>query len=268
MAHAATHEFELNKNAVVKGQVLVVATSCGVFEGSDPPQSTGLWLSELAEPFYALKEAGYDVTICSPAGGAVPVDGNSLQGDFFVADAKRYQADAEATQQLQATVKLSDVAGDAASFYDAIFLPGGHGPCFDLAASDLLGEVLTKAAAAGKIIASVCHGPVCLVKAKGADGKPLVAGKRVTGFTNSEEEAVGKTKLVPFLLEDKLKELGGLFERSDADWAPHVVTDGLLITGQNPGSAEGVGKALVELLATHHQKGGGVTTTAAAEGLV
>ncbi|KAF6261186.1 class I glutamine amidotransferase-like protein [Scenedesmus sp. NREL 46B-D3] len=176
----------------------------------------------------------------------------------------------EAKLVLEHTVKLSDVSDP--TFYDAIFVPGGHGPMFDLAESDLLGGILTKAAAAGKIIAAVCHGPAGLAKAKGSDGLPLLNDRQVTGFTNSEEEAVGKTKMVNFLLEDKLKELGGKLVRKP-DWQPCVVTDGNLITGQNPASARGVGETLLQQLkekrtAMGGVASGGVTFSAAEAGLV
>ncbi|WIA33443.1 hypothetical protein OEZ86_006575 [Tetradesmus obliquus] len=259
---------EMNKNAVVKGQVLMVATSCGSFPNTDIP--TGLWLSELAEPYWVLKDAGYDVTLASPNGGAVPVDPVSLAGDAKTREAERMLHDDEAKLVLEHTVKLSDVSDP--TFYDAVFVPGGHGPMFDLAESELLGDILTKAAAAGKIIAAVCHGPAGLVKAKGSDGLPLVSSRQVTGFTNSEEEAVGKTKMVTFLLEDKLKELGGQLVRKP-DWQPHVVTDGNLVTGQNPASAQGVGEAMLQQLkekraALGGVASGGVTFSAGEAGLV
>eukprot|EP00882_Tetradesmus_deserticola_P000350 GHRQ01000385.1.p1 GENE.GHRQ01000385.1~~GHRQ01000385.1.p1 ORF type:complete len:335 (+),score=124.76 GHRQ01000385.1:138-1007(+) len=264
MSHTHAHESEMNKNAVVKGQVLIVATSCGAFPNTDVP--TGLWLSELAEPYWVLKDAGYDITLASPNGGAVPVDPVSLAGDAKTADAERMLNDDEAKLALEHTVKLSDVSDP--TFYDAIFVPGGHGPMCDLAESDLLGNILTKAAAAGKIVAAVCHGPAGLVKAKGPDGQPLVNGRKVTGFSNSEEEAVGKTKMVKFLLEDKLKELGGQYVR-EADWQSCVVTDGNLITGQNPASARELGETLLQQLKEKRSAtGGGVTFSAAEAGLV
>lgn len=237
------HEHELTKTAVVKGQILAVATSHDQLGNSG--QKTGLWISELAEPYYVFKDAGYDVTIASPNGGAVPIDAASLEGDFYTPEAKRFlEADDAAKLQLHHSVKLDDVKEPEA--YDAIFLPGGHGPVFDLAVSDKVGELLTKAFAAGKIVCAVCHGPAGL--AKGMDGdKPLVSGKRVTGFSNSEERAVGKDKYVPFLLEDKLKELGGKYEAT-GDWQVKVVEDGRLITGQNPGSAKAMGEAVVAAL--------------------
>lgn len=237
------HEHELTKTAVVKGQILAVATLHDQL--GDSGQKTGLWISELAEPYYVFREAGYDVTIASPKGGPIPIDAASLEGDFYTAEAKRFlEADDAAKLQLEHSVKLDDVTEPEA--YDAIFLPGGHGPVFDLAKSEKLGELLTKAYAAGKVVCAVCHGPAGLVTAKDGD-KPLVAGKKVTGFSNSEERAVGKDKYVPFLLEDKLKELGGKYEAA-GDWQPHVVQDGRLITGQNPSSSKAMGEAVVAAL--------------------
>lgn len=243
MAHAAVDEMALNKNALVKGQVLMVCTSHGSFPGTDVP--TGLWLGELAEPYYALADAGYDVTLCSPNGGGVPIDPASLGDDFKTPEGSRMLADDAAKQLLERTVKLADISDVA--LYDAVFIPGGHGPMYDLYRDEALGELLSKAAAAGKVIAAVCHGPAGLLRAKGSDGQPLVSGRAVTGFTNSEEEAVGKTKMVDFLLEDALREQGGAFERAP-DWQEKVVVDGNLITGQNPGSARGVGKAILAAL--------------------
>lgn len=237
------HEHELTKNAVKKGQILAIATLHDKL--GDSGQPTGLWISELAEPYYVFKEAGYDVTIASPKGGAIPIDPASQQGDFYTSEAKRFlEADDEAKQSLHNSVPLDQVTEPES--YDAIFLPGGHGPVYDLAKSQKAGDILTKAYAAGKIVAAVCHGPAGLVLAKDGD-KPLVSGKKVTGFSNSEERAVGKDKYVPFLLEDKLKELGGKYECT-GDWQPFVVQDGRLITGQNPASSKELGEKVVKAL--------------------
>lgn len=241
MSHQAVHESEFQKHAVKEGQVLFVCTN--VDKLKDIP--TGAWLSEVAEPFYVFEDAGYDVTLCTPKGGPIPIDPASLEGDFLTEEAKRVQQDDAAQQQLKASVALSTITEP--SSYDLIFLPGGHGPMLDLAQDDQLGGLITDMYAAGKVVAAVCHGPAGLVKAKDGE-RPLVAGKKVTGFTNTEEEAVGKTSMVPFLLEDKLKELGGEFGRGDADWGPHVVSDGRLVTGQNPGSSTQVAKVALQLL--------------------
>eukprot|EP00879_Flechtneria_rotunda_P000587 GHRR01000695.1.p1 GENE.GHRR01000695.1~~GHRR01000695.1.p1 ORF type:complete len:274 (+),score=99.92 GHRR01000695.1:240-1061(+) len=268
MSTGHSHEFELNKNAIMKGQVLMVATSCGSFPNSDVP--TGLWLSELAEPFWVLKDAGYDITLASPDGGAVPLDPTSLSDENKTPEAKRMLENDEAKLLLQHTVKLSDISDP--TFYDAIFMPGGHGPMYDLAESDLLGDVLSKAAAAGKIISAVCHGPAGLLKARGPEGKPLVADRQVTAFTNTEEKAVGKDKMVPWLLEDRLKEAGANFQHA-GDWAENVVVDGNLITGQNPASARKLGEVLKQQLKDRQTAlggipSGGVTVTAGEAGLV
>jgi len=247
MSHQATEEFALKKHAVVEGQVLIVGTNCDKLQDI----ATGAWLAELAEPYYIFKDAGYDVTLSSPKGGPIPIDAASLEGDFLTAEAKRFQQDDEAEQELHHTVALSSITDPAS--YDIVFLPGGHGPMIDLAQDQQLGDLLTKAYAAGKVVCAVCHGPAGLVLAKDGD-KPLVAGKKVTGFTNTEEEAVGKTKMVPFLLEDRLKELGGNFERADADWGVHVVSDGRLVTGQNPGSSTEVAKAALQVLEKSKRK--------------
>jgi putative intracellular protease/amidase len=263
-----SQHMQMDKNAIVKGQVLMVATSHDKLTDGKP---TGLWLGELAEPYWVLKDAGYDITVASPAGGAVPIDDASLQGDFKTPECDRMMEDAEAKLVLQSTVKLDTI--QSADLYDCIFLPGGHGPMFDLATSNLLADLLTQAAAAGKIISAVCHGPAGLVLAKGPDGAPLVKGKKMTGFTNSEEKGVGKTEVVPFLLEDKLQELGAQLSKAEQDWGEHVVIDGNLVTGQNPGSARKLGHVLLEALNSRRAEQGsaatgGVTVTAAEAGLV
>lgn len=223
--------------------VLIVLTSHDQLGNTG--HKTGFWLEEFAAPYYALKDAGARVTLVSPAGGQPPLDPKSDAPDSQTAATKRFKSDPEAQAALAATGKLADVkAGD----YDAVFYPGGHGPLWDLAedqASIALIEAMNRA---GKPIAAVCHAPGVLRHVKGADGKPLVSGKRVTGFTNTEEEAVGLTKVVPFLVEDMLKELGGRYEKA-GDWASFVITDGKLVTGQNPASSEAAAKALLQLLA-------------------
>jgi putative intracellular protease/amidase len=206
---------------------------------------TGFWLEEFAAPYYVLKDAGARITVVSPAGGQPPLDPKSDAPDSQTAATARFKADPAAQAVLASTGKLADAK---ATDYDAVFYPGGHGPLWDLAedkASIALIEAMSKA---GKPVAAVCHAPGVLRHVKDADGKPLVRGKHVTGFTNTEEEAVGLTKIVPFLVEDMLREHGGLYEKG-ADWASHVVTDGKLVTGQNPASSEEAAKALLKLLA-------------------
>ncbi|HWX66410.1 MAG TPA: type 1 glutamine amidotransferase domain-containing protein [Rhodanobacter sp.] len=207
-------------------------------------EKTGFWLEELAAPYYAFVDAGAQVTLASPQGGQPPLDPKSNEPAFQTDTTRRFEADAIAVATLATTRKLVDV--DVADF-DAVFYPGGHGPLWDLAEDRSSIALIEKTVASGKPIALVCHAPGVLRHVKGADGKPLVNGKAVTGFSNAEEEAVGLTKVVPFLVEDMLKANGGLYS-SGADWQSHVVVDGLLITGQNPGSSEATAHALLKQL--------------------
>ena len=223
--------------------VLVVLTSHDQLGNTG--HKTGFWLEEFAAPYYALKDAGARVTLVSPAGGQPPLDPKSDAPESQTAATTRFKSDPEAQAALAATGKLADVK---ASDYDAVFYPGGHGPLWDLAEDKASVALIEAMARAGKPVAAVCHAPGVLRHVKGADGKPLVSGKRVTGFTNTEEEAVGLTKIVPFLVEDMLKELGGRYEKA-ADWTSFVITDGKLVTGQNPASSEAAAKALLQLLA-------------------
>ncbi|MFL6658085.1 MAG: type 1 glutamine amidotransferase domain-containing protein [Massilia sp.] len=205
---------------------------------------TGFWLEEFAAPYYVLKDAGARVTLVSPAGGQPPLDPKSDAPDAQTAATKRFKDDPEAQAALAHTGKLADAKAED---YDAVFYPGGHGPLWDLAEDQSSIALIEHMHRAGKPVAAVCHAPGVLRHVKGGDGKALVKGKRVTGFTNTEEEAVGLTKVVPFLVEDMLKENGGKYEKG-ADWASHVITDGILVTGQNPASSEEAAKALLQLL--------------------
>jgi putative intracellular protease/amidase len=207
-------------------------------------KKTGFWLEEFAAPYYVLKDAGAKVTLVSPAGGQPPLDPKSDEPESQTAATVRFKADPDAQTALANTGKL---ASAKVSDYDAVFYPGGHGPLWDLAEDKASIALIEAMSSAGKPVAAVCHAPGVLRHVKGADGKPLVRGKRVTGFTNSEEEAVGLTKVVPFLVEDMLREHGGQYEKGP-DWASHVVTDGKLVTGQNPASSEAAAKALLQLL--------------------
>ncbi|MBD8529596.1 MULTISPECIES: type 1 glutamine amidotransferase domain-containing protein [unclassified Massilia] len=211
----------------------------------DTGKKTGFWLEEFAAPYYLLKDAGAQLTLVSPQGGQPPLDPKSDAPDAQTEATQRFKADPAAQAVLAATGKLADV--DAASF-DAVFYPGGHGPLWDLAEDRDSIALIEAMIAAGKPVAAVCHAPGVLRHVKGADGKPLVNGKRVTGFTNTEEEAVGLTQVVPFLVEDVLEESGGLYSKVD-DWQPYAITDGLLVTGQNPASSEAAAQALLKLLA-------------------
>ncbi|RUO33658.1 type 1 glutamine amidotransferase domain-containing protein [Aliidiomarina soli] len=223
-------------------KILVVLTSHDRL--GDTGEKTGFWLEELAAPYYVFKDAGADVTLASPAGGQPPLDPKSDDESAQTAATERFRQDDEANKQLAATLALSQV--DAADF-DAVFYPGGHGPLWDLATDTTSINLLEAFARADKPLALVCHAPGALVKVRDADGQPLVAGRRVTGFSNSEEDAVGLTEVVPFLLEDEFKRLGGLYEKGP-DWEPLAVTDGYLVTGQNPASSKATATALLKLL--------------------
>ncbi len=222
--------------------ILVVLTSHDQL--GDTGEATGFWLEELAAPYYVFVDAGAEVTLASPKGGAAPLDPKSSQPDAQTDTTRRFEADAAAMQALANTRVLASVSLDD---YDAIFYPGGHGPLWDLAEDADSIALIESAIAGGKPVGAVCHAPAVLRHVKGPEGAPLVAGSAVTGFSNSEEEAVGLTEVVPFLLEDMLKEKGGNYRRAD-DWHPHVETAGLLVTGQNPASSEGAASALLGLL--------------------
>ena len=224
-------------------KVLMVLTSHDTLGNTG--RKTGFWLEELAAPYYAFKAAGADIVLASPKGGQPPLDPKSNEPSFQTDMTRRFEADAEATAQLASTVRLDSVSQ---ADFDTVFYPGGHGPLWDLAEDKNSIALIESFIAAGKFVALVCHAPGVLRHVKGPDGRPLVEGKKVTGFTNSEEEAVGLTNVVPFLVEDELKAKGGVYSKG-ADWASYVVTDGLLITGQNPGSSESAAQVLLGHLA-------------------
>jgi len=204
-------------------------------------EKTGFWLEEFAAPYYVLKEAGHDITLASPKGGQPPLDPKSDSPDFQTDATRRFSQDPAAQAALSSTAKLDEI--DPSDF-DAVFYPGGHGPLWDLADSAKSRSIIEQTIRAGKPVTLVCHAPAVLRDVTAEDGSPLVRGKNVTGFTNSEEAAVGLTEVVPFLLQDKLTELGANFTLA-FDFQPYVVRDGLLITGQNPASSE---RAAQELL--------------------
>ncbi|HAK35576.1 MAG TPA: type 1 glutamine amidotransferase domain-containing protein, partial [Pantoea sp.] len=203
------------------------------------------WLEELAAPYYAFKDAGAEITLASPQGGNPPLDPKSNEPDFQTELTHRFEADEEAKAQLASTVRLESVS---ASDFDTVFYPGGHGPLWDLAEDQHSIALIESFIAAQKPVALVCHAPGVLRHVKTAEGRPLVEGKKVTGFANSEEEGVGLTNIVPFLVEDELIAKGGLYSKGE-DWGSWVVQDGLLITGQNPGSSAATAAQLLKALA-------------------
>ena len=223
--------------------ILMVLTSHDQL--GDTGKKTGFWLEEFAAPYYVLKDAGAKLTVVSPLGGQPPLDPKSDEPDAQTEATKRFKADTDAQAVLASTGRLADVNADT---FDAVFYPGGHGPLWDLVEDPASIKLIETLAAAGKPVAAVCHAPGVLRHVKGADGNPLVKGKRVTGFTNTEEEAVGLTHIVPFLVEDMLKKNGGEYSKG-ADWSSYVLTDGKLVTGQNPASSEAAAEALLKLLA-------------------
>ena len=223
-------------------KILMVLTSHDKLGDTGHP--TGFWLEELAAPYYAFKEAGAQITLASPKGGQPPLDPKSNEPGFQTDATRRFEADTAATAQLAKTLRLDSVRQQD---YDAVFYPGGHGPMWDLAEDRHSIALIESFVAADKPVALVCHAPGALRHVKGTDGRPLVAGRQVTGFTNTEEEAVQLTKIVPFLVEDSLKANGGVYTQA-ADWHPHVVSDGLLITGQNPASSEPAADVLIKRL--------------------
>ena len=223
-------------------KILMVLTSHDQL--GDTGNKTGFWLEELAAPYYVFKDAGAEITLASPKGGQPPLDPSSDAENAQTEATKRFKADDAAQKALANTAVLSDVSADG---FDAIFYPGGHGPLWDLAEDNDSKTLIEAFAASGRPIGAVCHAPAVFKHPKGADGKPLVAGRNVTGFTNTEEEAAGLTKVVPFLVEDMLTANGGTYQKGD-DWASFVVTDGKLVTGQNPASSERAARALLALL--------------------
>ncbi len=225
-------------------KILMVLTSHDKLGNTD--RKTGFWLEELVAPYYAFKAAGAEIVLASPKGGQPPLDPKSSDPTFQTELTRRFEADAQAKAQLAATVRLDSVSQ---ADFDTVFYPGGHGPLWDLAEDKHSIALIESFIAAGKPVAMVCHAPGALRHVKALDGRPLVEGKQVTGFTNTEEAAVELTKIVPFLVEDELKANGGIFSKA-GDWAPHVVTDGLLITGQNPASSGPAATVLLERLST------------------
>ncbi|CAN5303813.1 type 1 glutamine amidotransferase domain-containing protein [soil metagenome] len=223
-------------------KILMVLTSHDRL--GDTGKKTGFWLEEFAAPYYALKDAGAEIVVASPKGGQPPLDPKSDEPDAQSDDTRRFKADEDAQGVLANTVLLNSVSADD---FDAVFYPGGHGPLWDLAEDRTSIDLIEAFAAADKPVAAVCHAPGVLKTVKGPDGEPLVKGRDVAGFTNSEEDGVGLTDVVPFLVEDMLKANGGRYSKGP-DWASYVRVDGKLITGQNPASSRQAAEALLKLL--------------------
>ena len=223
-------------------RILMIVTSHDKM--GDTGHKTGIWLEELAAPYFRFRDAGADITLASPKGGQPPLDPNSQVPDALTEATKRFEGDEEAQKAFANTVTLDGLKADD---YDSLFYPGGHGPLWDLA-TDVKSIALIEAfVAQDKPVAAVCHGPAAFLNAKTKDGKPLVAGKKVTGFTNDEEKAVGLEKVVPLLIEDEFTKQGGLYERADM-WASHAAVDGKLVTGQNPASSDAAADEVIKLL--------------------
>ncbi|MFO1101961.1 MAG: type 1 glutamine amidotransferase domain-containing protein [Methylocystis sp.] len=223
-------------------KILMVLTSHDQL--GDTGRKTGFWLEELAAPYYVFKDAGAQIILASPKGGRPPLDPKSNEPSFQTDITRRFEKDAAANAQLDATMRLDSVKQED---YDSVFYPGGHGPLWDLAEDEHSIRLIESFFAAGKPFALVCHAPGALRHVKNPDGAPLVRGKAVTGFTNGEEEAVGLTKVVPFLVEDELMNCGAIFSKV-MNWGVHTVIDGQLITGQNPGSSGPTAELLLETL--------------------
>jgi len=223
-------------------KILMVLTSHD--QMGDTGHKTGFWLEEFTAPYYVFKDAGADITIASPKGGQPPVDPNSEAEGALTETTERFMKDAHAKEMLASTKKLSDVDMNE---YDAVFYPGGHGPLWDLANDETSIALIKKAYDQDKVIGAVCHAPAVFKNVFIKPEQNIVGGRKVTAFTNTEEDAVRLTNIVPFLVEDMLKDNAGEYTRGD-DWAPHIVVDGKLITGQNPASSEGAAKAVVQAL--------------------
>ncbi|MDO6385379.1 MULTISPECIES: type 1 glutamine amidotransferase domain-containing protein [unclassified Uliginosibacterium] len=224
-------------------KVLMVLTSHDQLGNTG--KKTGFWLEEFAAPYYTFMDANAEIVLASPAGGQPPLDPKSDLPEFQTELTHRFKADPAAQERLANTVKLDTVKAED---FDTVFYPGGHGPMWDLAESAVSIALIENFERAGKPIGFVCHAPAALRHVKAANGEPLIKGRRVTGFTNGEEDAVELSDVVPFLIEDEFKALGGLYEKGP-DWAPYIVSDRTLVTGQNPASSEGVAHALIKLLA-------------------
>lgn len=223
-------------------EILMVLTSHDQL--GDTGKKTGFWLEEFAAPYFVFKDAGATITLASPKGGHPPIDPKSDEADAQTKATRRFQTDPDAQTALENTTVLADISGTE---YDAIFYPGGHGPLWDLTNDPHSIALIESMYAAGKIVGAVCHAPAVLRYPKVADGSPLVKNKCITSFSNAEEEAVGLTNVVPFLVETMLKENGGNYTQAE-NWACYAIVDGTLVTGQNPASSEAVARAVLNQL--------------------
>lgn len=222
--------------------VLFILTSHSIMGNTG--HETGLWLEEFTTPYYELHDAGYEIEIATIEGGASSIDPRSLDGDDLPESVARYNEDEALQSAFNNALAISDV--DAGK-YAAVILPGGHGTMWDLPNNARLSEIISSTYQDGRVVAAVCHGPAGLIGPVDENGQPIVKGKKVAGFTNSEEEAVGLTEVVPFLLEDKLIELGANYQKGP-DFEPYAVADGNLVTGQNPASSKKVAELVIEIL--------------------
>ncbi|RKS53041.1 putative intracellular protease/amidase [Gillisia mitskevichiae] len=222
--------------------ILFVLTSND--EMGNTGNKTGFWVEEFAAPYYKLTDAGYNVTLASPKGGQPPIDPNSDTEDAATEDTKRFDKDKETQEVLANTKKLEDVDQED---FDAVFYPGGHGLLWDLVESKTSKNLIESFIANNKPVSFVCHAPAILKNIQDTDGNVLIKGKNVTGFTNGEEKAVQLTDVVPFLIEDMMKEKGANYSKI-GDWQPYALEDGLLITGQNPASSSKVADLLMKKL--------------------
>lgn len=223
-------------------KILMILTSHATLGSTGKP--TGFWLEEFAAPYYAFFDAGAQITLASPLGGQPPLDPKSEEPDAQTEATERFRKDSQAQAALASTTRLAEVSAEA---FDAVFFPGGHGPLWDLAENGYVMSLIRDFVKADKIVSAVCHAPGVFRHIKAADGEYLVKDKNVTGFSNAEENAVGLTDVVPFLVEDMLRDHGAKYSSSD-DWQPHVVVDGKLVTGQNPASSVGVADAVIKQL--------------------
>jgi len=223
------------------GKALIFLTSHNTL--GDIGKATGFHWVEMATPYYALRDAGYDVTLGSVVGGRPPSDPSSAAAEDRPDDVAKFMADADAMEALEMTTPLSDLNG---AHFDIVYIPGGHGTMWDLAQTKAVGDLIATAYEAGAVVGSVCHGPAALTETYLSDGTPLVQGKRVNSFTDAEEREAGLEDVVPYLLESRLRERGAHFECNDEAFGPHVARDTRLVTGQNPASVPDLAQALIE----------------------